>query len=411
MTNSATLRHESVPRYPLSGSYPLRGIEQRIVEADRGKVTMPGTDRARPVESSLADALRCASTVGVTRLADVTRLDSIGIPTYQAVRPASRTLTVSQGKGLTDSLARVSALMESIELWHAEHAVVERFVDTVGSLRPALTYDPYDDLPGETQSLLHEALPLEWVMAHRLIDGRQVPVPYRLVNLDFSVPTGWRPRVFQETSNGLASGNTFVEAVLHGLYEVIERDALARALRPGARSVPFDPRDIGSDEVDELLRRFAAAGVAVDTRWLPSPTGLPCVTARVVSSDYPLVAGGHGCHLSIEIATTRALTEAAQSRLGFISGARDDLTLAQYRPVYRLEPAPSGFGLALERLPPEILGSTAGASLLDDLLDLNARCTAVYAAAPLIVDLSRPELGLPVARTIVPGCLLAEGTV
>jgi ribosomal protein S12 methylthiotransferase accessory factor len=402
MTQSTTLTPRSV------ASVPLDGIRPWVTDADLAKVVLPGTDRAHPVESSLAAALRCAKRVGVTRLAELTRLDVLGIPTYQAVRPAATTLTVSQGKGLTDALARVSALMESIELWHAEHVVVEQFVDTVRDLRPALTYDPYDDLPLEVNSLLHDSLPLEWVMARRLTDGRAVPVPYRLVNLDFTTPTGWRTWVFQETSNGLASGNTLVEAVLHGLYEVVERDALARAHRPGGRSLRFDPRAIGSDAVDELLDLFAAAEVTVNARWLPSPTGLPCVTVRTVSNEYQIVAGGHGCHLSMEIATTRALTEAAQSRLGLISGVRDDLSRVFYRPAYHMLPTRQDGAVRFAVLPPEVVGSTAGESLVDDLVELNTRCMAAFSSAPLVVDLSRPEFGLPVVRTIVPGCRLAE---
>ncbi len=59
-------------------------------------------------------------TLGITRVADVTGLDDVGIPVHQAIRPASHTLSVSQGKGVTHELARVSAAMEMIELAHAE---------------------------------------------------------------------------------------------------------------------------------------------------------------------------------------------------------------------------------------------------------------------------------------------------
>ena len=52
---------------------------------------------------------------------------------------------------------------------------------------------------------------------------------------------------------------------------------------------------------------------------------------------YPQRAAGSGCHVSKEIAFTRALTEAAQSRLTFISGARDDLFVNQYRDDIRVD--------------------------------------------------------------------------
>ncbi|MFC6544829.1 YcaO-like family protein [Nonomuraea salmonea] len=87
------------------------------------KVRLPGTDRARDPAATLTMARRAARAVGVTRVADITRLDTVGIPTFQAIRPASRTLAVSQGKGVTPDLARLSAIMESIELWHVEQSL------------------------------------------------------------------------------------------------------------------------------------------------------------------------------------------------------------------------------------------------------------------------------------------------
>lgn len=386
----------------------LGGIAGRVTGADRAKIVLPGTDRAVPAPESLANARRAARLAGVTRLADVTRLDTIGIPTFQAVRPAATTLTVSQGKGLTATLASISALMESTELWHAENVTGEILVDTIAGLRSSLGYDPYGDLPLETHCLLHDDLPIEWMIATSLSDGRAVPVPYRLVNLDFREPHGWRPRLFQESSNGLASGNTFVEAALHALYEVIERDAISRSHRAGGIGTAFDPRALAPGPVHDLLDRFAAANVAVDARWMPSPTGLPVVSARIVSADYQIVAGGYGCHLSTEIATTRALTEAAQSRLTLISGGRDDLTTRAFRPVYRMMDTPAA-GSGDAGPPGQLVSSLAHRSLVDDLNELNSRCATAFPAPPLLLDLSQPEIGVSVVRVIVPGAQLDEG--
>jgi ribosomal protein S12 methylthiotransferase accessory factor len=149
--------------------------------------------------------------------------------------------------------------------------------------------------------------------------------------------------------------------------------------------------------------------VTVDLRILPSPAGLPVVSAAIASEDYQLVAVGYGCHLAAEIATTRALTEAAQSRLTAISGARDDLPRAMYRSVSRMMPTPLTPGRAQPPpLPPRISGARSHQNLVDDLADLNERCMTVF-SAPLLVDLTRPEIGIPVVRVIVPGCELNEG--
>lgn len=405
--DSPSLVADTLPR---DGGGPggIGGLRARASDRDSSKVVMPGTDRARPPAETLPDALRWAGLVGVTRLADVTRLDTIGIPTYQAVRPNSLTLTVSQGKGMTEELARISALMESVELWHAERSALTPLRGTVREMLPRLTYDPYRDLPLASGSMLHDDLPLEWVTAVRLTDGEPVPVPNLLVGLDFTAPQRWQPQVFSVSSNGLASGNTFVEATLHGLYEVIERDAVTRGAGKGAAGKRFDPREVGSAAVADLLDRFAAAEVVVDARWLPSPTGLPCVGVRIVSADYPRVSGGFGCHLRMDVATTRALTEAAQSRAALIAGARDDLARGGYDVVYHLSPSPRDTDRTFDLPPPELLASTSHDSLLADLAEVTSRCAAAFPTPPLVVDLSQPRIGAPVARVIAPGCLLGE---
>ena len=71
---------------------------------------------------------------GITRLAEVTGLDRIGIPVWMAIRPNSRTLAVSQGKGLTDAAAQASALMEAAEIASAERFPVPRRVATARDL-------------------------------------------------------------------------------------------------------------------------------------------------------------------------------------------------------------------------------------------------------------------------------------
>ena len=72
----------------------------------------------------------------------MTGLDWVGIPVYQAARPNSRSLSVSQGKGLTPTQAKVSALMEALEGFHAEEIRLPAVTETVGAMRGSLGYDP-----------------------------------------------------------------------------------------------------------------------------------------------------------------------------------------------------------------------------------------------------------------------------
>ncbi|MFE3151217.1 hypothetical protein ACFXJ6_31875 [Streptomyces sp. NPDC059218] len=91
-----------------------------MVTGDVGQVCLPGTVRARRPEQTWQAVAGHLPEYGITRVADLTGLDVIGLPVWTAIRPASRTLSTSQGKGASDLLAKLSAVMEAIELWHVE---------------------------------------------------------------------------------------------------------------------------------------------------------------------------------------------------------------------------------------------------------------------------------------------------
>src|SRR6478609_9891201 len=98
-------------------SRPRRG--RRLMRTD-DVVVLPGTVRARSAEQTWEALAGHLPHYGITRVADLTGLDCIGLPVWTAIRPASRTLSTSQGKGATSLLAKLSAVMEGIELWHIE---------------------------------------------------------------------------------------------------------------------------------------------------------------------------------------------------------------------------------------------------------------------------------------------------
>ena len=182
-----------------------------------------GTHRASAPAATIARARRAMKPLGITRLANLTGLDTIGIPVWSAIRPNGRSLSVSQGKGLTDEHAQASALMESIETWHAENVALPRRRGTVAAMR---TRARVVDVRG-----LARVAPLprdrvhEWVEGWDLVAGEPIWVPLEAVTLDTVFA---RPPVFDVSSNGLASGNHVLEAIVHGLTEVIERDAEAQ---------------------------------------------------------------------------------------------------------------------------------------------------------------------------------------
>ena len=95
-----------------------RGVE---VPDDGPKRYLDGTHRVVEPKATLARVLPLAPRFGITRLANLTGLDTLGIPVAAAYRPNSRSIAVFQGKGTTLEAAKASALMEAAEAWHAEH--------------------------------------------------------------------------------------------------------------------------------------------------------------------------------------------------------------------------------------------------------------------------------------------------
>lgn len=387
---------------PLLPEFP-----EPIVKRFRG-----GTHRLIAPEDTLARVSRWMPVMGITRLANITGLDRIGIPVVVCCRPNSRSLAVSQGKGLDLASARVSALMESVESYHAEHITHPLKLASFEELRYTHSLVDVEQLPRTSQSRFHPHLPLLWIEGHELLSHTRMWVPYELVHTNYTHPKPSGHGCFIASSNGLASGNHPIEAISHALCEVIERDATALwYLRedPTRTRVDLDTvDDPGCREVLELYRR---AGVAVavweTTSDLEVPAFLCLITEDEAQADSKLhSAAGMGCHPVRAVAMLRALTEAAQSRLTVIAGSRDDIIRDDY------ETSRSPYVLRRDR---EVMTRPgpmrafrdgpdfAAATFNEDLAWLLGRLRARGLEQVLVTDLSRPEFGISVARVVVPG--------
>lgn len=267
---------------------------------------------------------------GITRVADATGLDTLGVPVVMAVRPAAKTLTVSQGQGPSLLLARISAVMESVELWHAEYACPATDVRRT----PACELDlPYDlrDLQQHPGSLLSERTPLDWVFGSNVVSGAKALVPRAYVEVDHQVADGWHPPMLHSSTNGLASGNSYDEAVTHAMYEVIERDCTATvATVPVTERRHVDPLSVDDPACAALLARIAEAGAWIEIVDVPNRWDLPCFVTYIWSEDFPALAVGSGVHGIPAVALSRAVTESAQRRLTAIVGSRDDLAATPF---------------------------------------------------------------------------------
>src|SRR5437867_67499 len=191
------------------------------------KVLRRGTHRSASLDDTLKRALPLAPVMGITRVANVTGLDSVGIPVVMVCRPNSRSVAVSQGKGIDLASARASGLMEAAELYHAETIILPLRLATYEELRYQHTVVEIDELARGSASHFHPNLRLLWCEGRDLFNGENVLVPYEMVHTNYTTPLPDGHGCFTATSNGLASGNRVVEAVSQGICEVVERDAMA----------------------------------------------------------------------------------------------------------------------------------------------------------------------------------------
>lgn len=370
-----------------------------------------GTHRACAPRATLARARRLMPRLGITRLANLTGLDCVGIPVFAAIRPNGRSLSTSQGKGLDADAAATSALMESIETWHAEHIVLPRVRGSARGLRARLPLVDVRRLPRERHRRLDPDERLDWIEAWDLVAARSRYVPLDAVTLDCVFPRGREP-AFAVGSNGLASGNHLLEAIVHGLCEVIERDAEARWRRArGRRRV--DLTTVRDPHCRALLDRLAAARVRTTVWDLTSDVGVPVYGCAIMENPREPawralgLYQGFGCHLSPAVALARALSEAVQTRVSYISGSRDDFFPHDYARATD-EELLTVIWDELEEPPAEVVDhaavpSAATPTFEGDLQLLLARLAAANARQVLVVDLSRAELGIPVVKVLVPG--------
>ncbi|WP_329140980.1 YcaO-like family protein [Streptomyces sp. NBC_00670] len=360
---------------------------------------MRGTVRARTAEETWAVLEPQLGRYGITRVADLTGLDCLGIPVWTAIRPGAVTLSASQGKGATGRLAAVSAVMEALELWHVEQPLRASWLGTAGEVGAPW---PLTELSCRVRHGGLEAVTLPWAAGTGLIDGGAVPVPVGLV--ERRRPRLWEPALFRATSTGVACGNTWAEAVLHGLYEVVERHTLhADEQLGGTARRWFDPGTVVDSYAGSLIGRITGAGAVLETAWVVSPYGLPVCLAYLWSEDYPLWFAGSGCHHDPHVALARAVTEAAQSRLTCIAGTRDDLPSREdVFDAVAVRPRPKRAAARWDDVLVEYTPGPGG-TFEEQAGHVAEVVRGVTGWEPVAVDLARPDTAFAVVKVIAPG--------
>ncbi len=328
------------------------------------------------------------------------------------------------GKGTTEAQARMSALGEAVERYcgsfHGDEEIVSGSLRSLGerAVHPNSCQLFAEHQFTERQSWnerhstfqyvpprFDENAVLNWTPVWSLTQSRHRLLPTEL--LYFGSPA---QAMLCADSNGNAAGASLADAVLQGLLELVERDAVAlwwynRDRVPGIDLAAFDdPWNAQAREV------YAGLGRSVWALDLTSDLGVPTVVACSASeTDGRDVLFGFGAHLDPRIALRRALTEMNQLMPALLAARHtgtapcddpdaarwfDGVTVAE-QPYLRADPGRRLLG-------PGDYDWTSGEDIVEDI-DLIRHRLEALGMEMLVLDQTRPDVGLPVAKVIVPG--------
>jgi len=367
------------------------------------------THRAIPPKRTIENVEGKLKKAGVTRIAEITHLDRLGIPVYSAIRPgaAEGAVSIYAGKGATKSQAKASAMMEAFERYSAEiseedrqnflkgtYREVENAVNPETLILPPLTYE--------------ENTQLDWVKAVEVTDEQEYFIPANAIYHPYIPLEG--SILFKSNTNGLASGNRIEEAVYHGITEVVERDAWSIFEAKKEQKKELDCGNIDHPLIRDMLEKFNKAGIAVKVMDLTADidiTTMAAVADDTVLKDPALLSLGVGTHLNPEVAVIRALTEVAQSRATQIHGTREDTNRAVFMRKAGYE--------RMKRINRHWFSDSHKLIDINDIEDKSKNtfkedietCLNILSQNGFkkvyYVDLTRREVEIPVARVVVPG--------
>ena len=337
------------------------------------------------------------------------------------------------GKGQTEIQARVSCIAEAVERfscgYFGDEPTVTGSLDALGpdAIHPndimLFSDDQYagrlqnNETRQEGRSYSWVPEPFDvgrtvgWTPVWSLSKQRERLVPNALCYFGYHQSVEDTEHHFARTnSNGCAAGNTLPEAVLQGLLELVERDACALWWYNRVRRPAIDLKSFGDPYFDAMSRRFDGLGRCLYVLDLRTDIGLP--VAMAVS--WRNTDGGHihlglGCHLEPRLAISRALTELTQ-----VAFSEEWETLLESgNKTYDLDhlhwlrtATTNDQRYVVPQSSPVMEASDMTDFSSDDISEDIRFCVRRLndlGLETLVLDHTRPDVGFPTARVIVPG--------
>lgn len=322
------------------------------------------------------------------------------------------------GKGITVEQSRASALMEAVERYCGQIFPQDNIISGSYEEVQDNAISPSDfkfpgSIPPKCRSCAARGVKCfphldevsqEWRWGYSLTRDQPVLVPAALVYYPYMSRKG-KSFIFNDTS-GLASGNTLEEAVLSGLAEVIERDALYNNFN-------LNERDMSVVEFESLasknryVREFVDKAISPDRVFTfliknDPPLRIPTITALICyrRGKKGVVFGGTGTHLNPEVSLIRALTEMEQQKVRkgkLMKFDESDLLLSDQTPVES--------SIRIEQIPNRSFRSTK----ID--LEFYREELSRHNREVIVVDLTRGDIEIPVVRVMVPELIEYEMSI
>ncbi|MCA9666684.1 MAG: TOMM precursor leader peptide-binding protein, partial [Myxococcales bacterium] len=332
----------------------------------------------------------------------------------------------SAGKGVSPAQARASALCEALEryagIFDGEEPRRRARLDALGHeaigpdellLFSARQYAARAEQPTRdplkarwVPAPFDRQQPISWTRAWSLTDGAFRYLPTAFCYYGFH-DDDLAPFCYAD-SNGNAAGNCVEEAILQGLFELVERDAVALWWYSRARRPALDLERFDEPSALALQRYYERRGGSMWVLDVTSDLGI-AVFVAVARDAQGRFALGMGAHVNARLALTRAVSELGQVASAFEATRALPPELADdvfERWHDQLEPRSQPQLLPDASAPPrtraDVPSTPDYGDLREGVLDCVERLRA-RGLQMLVLELTRPDIDLAVVKVVVPG--------
>lgn len=214
-------------------------------------------------------------------------------------------------------------------------------------------------------------------------------------------------------SNGCAAGNTIEEAILQGFMELVERDSVALWWYNRLRKPQVDLESFRDPYFERLIQYYQSLNRELWVLDITSDLNIPTFAAITRRQDRAVedIVLGYGAHFDPHIALSRALTEANQLLPNVLTEVGGETTYSSTADPLAIKWWKTATLTEKTYLSPDPTALTKGKGdysmpIHNDFWEDIKLCQKIIedrGMEILVLDQTRPDIGLKVAKVVVPG--------